>query len=425
MNYAEELIDFLHGSPTAFQAVDSIEKLLKENGFEEIEGDFPIKKGRKYYLKRNGTSIMAFTVGKDLKDPSLHACASHTDCPALKLKPEGLMKRNGYVLANVEVYGGPLIRTWFDRPLGLSGRVLVKTRSGIRPVLFSSEEVFALIPSVAPHMQRDEDKAVDRQTDLQALVSLKEDVTIRSYLSEKMKEKEENILSYDLFLHPFEKGRVWGRDGEFISCDHLDDLECGYATLKGFLEAENKDNINIYLCFDNEEVGSLTRQGADSDFFSSTLDKICAALKLDRYELLKKGMMLSCDNGHAAHPNHMEYADPVNAPRMNKGLIIKYNANQSYTSDGLGSALLADLMDRREIPYQYYTNRSNIRGGGTLGNLSNRHVSLLSVDIGLPQLAMHSINETGGSEDIKALIDLCRSFYSSHLQVKKDVYKLR
>lgn len=413
----KELIKFLNESPNAFLAIENIAKVLKDNGYIELDEKkkFNIKKGNKYFVTRNGSSIIAFNVGKSLKDPCLLVSASHDDCPSFKLKPESIIYQNGYLKLNTEVYGGALLYPWLDRPLSIAGRLIVKDKKGnIKAKNYDYSKPFCIIPSVAIHLNREAntDLKLNPQIDMLPICGLEE----KNLLDFLKKETKENILNYDLYLYPTQSAYVWGMKNEFISSYHLDDLQCAYASLKGFINNFNDDNINIYCCFDNEEVGSLTRQGADSNYFESILKRICDSLKLDYYELLANGMLLSCDNGHAVHPNHPEKTDINNNVKLNKGIVIKYNANQSYTSDALSSAIFKDLLDKEKIPYQFYTNRSDIRGGSTLGNLSNGHVSLLSIDIGLAQLAMHSPLETSGTKDYNYLVDAIKAFYQKHLK---------
>lgn len=420
----KELLKFLDDSPTAFQAVSSIKDILLKNNYEELKEDnFKVDKGKKYFISRNDSSIIAFNIGKKLNNPSLHICASHTDCPSLKLKPNAVINEAGYSRLNVEIYGGPLIQTWFDRPLGIAGRVFIKDKKSIKSIIFNHKEAIGIIPSVAPHIKKQDDK-LNPQIDLLPFVSLDDKFNLESFLSKQLKVKKEDILSFDLYLIPSDRATLWGEKKEFFTSSHIDNLECAYTSLIGFINNFNDDNINIYISFDNEEVGSLTRQGADSNFFEITLRRICEQLKIDYYDLMARGMMLSCDNGHGRHPNHRELADQTNAPVLNGGVVIKYNANQSYTSDGAGIALLKKLMDDHKIPYQVYTNRSDQRGGSTLGNLSNRHVSVLTIDIGLAMLAMHSINETAGSKDVDHMIKLIKQFYKGHYHMLDNNYHL-
>lgn len=414
------LIKFIDNSPTAFGAIESIKTMLDKEGYKELKKD-KIVKGQKYYVTRNDSSIIAFNVGKKLNDPSLHICASHTDCPSMKLKPNPIIKTDNGIKLNVEAYGGMLRRPWFDRPLSLAGRVMISNKGKIKSVQYTDTEPFCIIPSMAPHLNHQiEDNRPDLLVDMAPIVSLDKDYDFNAYLSKKLKVKKEDILGFDLYLYPLEKGYIWGNNKEFFTCGHIDNLECAYTTLTGFINTFNDENINVYVSFDNEEVGSRTRQGADSDFLEKILHRICDDLKIDYYDLLEQAMMLSCDNAHALHPNHAELYDKDNAPKLNEGVVIKYNASQSYVTDSLSAALLKKVLNDKKIPYQVFANKTGNRGGSTLGNIANSHVSIMSVDIGLAQWAMHSPVETAGTSDVKYMHDLINAFYKTHLKLNKD-----
>ena len=424
----KRLTSYLEQGVSAFNATEVLKERLKECDYQELweNKDFELKKGGKYFICRNGSSIIAFNIGKKLENPGIMLSASHTDCPSFKLKPNSLLVSKEGVRLNVETYGGPLNNPWLDRPLGICGRIIVDSGDGITSCVYRSSSPFCIIPSVAIHMNREanDGQKLNVQVDLCPLVSLDEKFELNAYLAKELGVAKEAILSYDLYLFPFEKPLIWGPDQEFISAHHLDDLECAATCLEGFLDVFNDDNINIYVSFDNEEVGSLTRQGASSDFFRCTVERIAASLKLDYHQLLANSMMISCDNAHACHPNHPEKADPGNRPYLNRGVVIKYNANQSYTSDALGVALFKKMLSEANIPFQMFTNRSDMRGGSTLGNLLNASVSTLAVDIGLAQLAMHSCYETAGSKDVAYMIAAVKAFYSHHLCLRADGYQL-
>ena len=421
-----DLLSFLYNSPTAFQAVANIAAALKEAGFEEYSENETVKfkKGGKYFTTRNQSSILAFKVGKDLKDANFHIAASHSDCPGFKLKPNSLtaVHQGQFIQLNTEVYGGALFAPWFDRPLSLAGRLILSAENGVESRLFDLKKNFCMIPSLAIHMNREANKGIpiNPQKDLLPLVTMDKDFDLRRFLAKEAGVKEEELISYDLYLYPRQEPVVWGAEEEFFASHHIDNLECAYTTLQGFLKGEKETNINVYACFDNEEVGSLTRQGADSDFLVRNLQKVADGLGLKYPEILAGSMMLSCDNAHSAHPNHPEKDDPTNHALMNKGIVIKYNANQSYTSDALSSAIFRLICDKANVPYQFYTNRSDIRGGSTLGNLSNAQVSLLSLDIGCAQLAMHSCYESAGMKDVQYMIDGVTAYYSTHVSLTKD-----
>ena len=416
----KDLVKFLDESPTAFCAVSSIRKRLEEKGYQRL-GNEKIEKGKKYYLVRNDSSIIAFNVGERLNDPSLHITASHTDSPLFKLKPQPLIKEKGSVRFNIETYGGMLLRPWFDRPLKLAGRVIVNKDDKLCNVIFDGKEPLCMIPSMAPHLNRTrEEGKIEVGKEMYPIITLGEDFDLNEYLSSKLDCDKDEILGFDLYVVPCEKGYVWGKDEEFFTSNHIDNLECAYTTLMGFIDNFNDNNINIYCSFDNEEVGSRTRQGADSDLLQGILSRLCKDLDLDEQRLVEKGMMLSCDNAHALHPNYADLYDPNNAPIMNEGVVIKYNASQSYTTDSLSGALLKTILKRNEIPWQVFANKTGTRGGGTLGNISTSHVSIMSADIGLGQWAMHSPIETAGSKDVEYMITLIKAFYQSHIDIDEQ-----
>lgn len=420
------MIDFINKSPTAFSAISNIKKILLEKNYIELfeEDEYKIQKGQKYFITRNDTSIIAFNVGKKLETPSLQICASHSDCPSFKLKPNPIIKTKNGIKLNVEVYGGALLRPWFDRPLSIAGRIIINKDDSIESKEFIDDEPFCILASMAPHLSKDiEKKELKPEIDLLPIVSLKEEFDLNEYLACKLNVDKKNILGFDLYLYPFEKGYVWG-DKEFITSNHIDNLECAYTTLMGFVDNFNDENINTYVCFDNEEVGSLTRQGAYSDFMVSNIQRICSSLEIDFEQLKTRGIMLSCDNAHGLHPNHEDLYDKENAPILNEGIVIKHNANQSYTTDSLSGSLLKKLLDDNKIPYQMFANKTGARGGSTLGNLSNNQISLMSIDVGLAQWAMHSPIETCGYKDVEYMINVSRCFYKAHFSVNKGKYCL-
>ena len=420
-----DLLEFLNDSPTAYLAAEHLKEKLIEAGYQKLNGQ-KIEKGGKYYLSRNDSAIIALNVGNRLEDPSLHITASHNDCPGFKLKPEAIRKSENALSLNVEEYGGLLRRSWLDRPLGLAGRVVLQKEDRIVSRTYKDEEAFCIIPSMAPHLDRQiEEKKLEAAKDLVPIIACEGELDLKRYLAERLEVDEKEILAYDLYLYPVAKGCRWGQKKEFISSHHLDDLECAYLALRAFLDRFQENNINIYIAFDNEEVGSRTRQGADSDFLHSVIDQLCKDLGLSYYDLLQQSMMLSCDNAHALHPNYPELYDTNNAPKLNKGLVMKYNASQSYCTDAVGAAVLKQILEKKKIPYQSYANKSGIRGGGTLGNISNAQVSLLSVDIGLAQWAMHSAIETAGAEDVQTMYEAISAFYDAHLHYDGEAYTVR
>lgn len=420
MNTNEELLKFLQACPTAFHTIASVRMVLKENGYEEIcEGNaWHLKTNAKYFVVRNESSVIAFrTAGKDFTGFMIGA--SHSDSPAFKVKENPEIVEHGYVKLNVEGYGGMLMSPWLDRPLSIAGRVIVQKKDKILTKLVNVDQDLCMIPSLAIHMDRDanKDHTWNAQTDMLPVIG---DESSKGKLMKLVAKaagvKEEEIIGHDLFLYVRENGTVWGAQKEYLSAPHLDDLQCGFADLYGFLQAAKSTSIPMLVIFDNEEVGSSTKQGADSTFLEDTMHRIASAFGKEFAEAAASSFMVSADNAHAIHPNHPEKADPVNQPQMNQGIVLKFNANQHYTTDGVSAAVFRSLCKEVNVPLQVFTNRSDAKGGSTLGNISNTHVSLNTVDIGLPQLAMHSCYETCGTKDTAYLITVMKAFFAKSFQ---------
>ena len=416
----DELLDFMHDSPVAFNAIENIKRKLLNEGFIELyeSNSFNLKLGNKYFVTRNGTSIIAFTLPNSIEEYGFNIIASHSDSPCFKVKPNTDIKTGIYHKLSVEPYGGSIYSSWFDRPLSLAGRVLVKEDNKIVSKEVNIDRPLLSITNVPIHMNRNINDGFkyNAAIDMQPLLTQEvEKVDLKETLSEELGINKETILNYDLYLCPKQRGYIFGLNKEYFSSPRIDNLECAFTSLKGFLKGHNERNINVYACFDNEEVGSGTRQGADSSFLEDTLKRINEELGFNESQYLRaiaSSMMVSADNAHALHPNHPELYDGLNHVLMNKGIVIKMNAAQSYASDGLSSALFIEVLNRVNVPYQYFTNRADLRGGGTLGNISSKHVSMICVDIGLPQLAMHSFNETAGIKDVEYAIRAFKEFYS-------------
>ena len=416
---AKKLLKFIEKSPTAFQAVTEMTKRLDKEGFEELkeEDHWKLKKGGNYYVTRNHSAIIAFSIPQK---PvwKFHIMASHSDSPAFKIKENPEMKVDGsYVKLNVEKYGGMLMAPWFDRPLSVAGRVVVKENGRLVEKLVNIERNLVMIPNLAIHMNREANNgtAYNPQKDMLPLFAAENtDRTLLEMIAEQVGADKSDILSHDLFLYNRMPGTIWGADREFVSSARLDDLQCAFSSMEGLLGAETKNSIAVHCVLDNEEVGSGTKQGADSDFLEVTLERLCMALGLDaqeRYCIYSNSLLLSADNAHALHPNHPEKCDLTNRPKMNRGIVLKYHGAQKYTTDGYSSAFFIKLCKDNNIPYQTFLNRSDLAGGSTLGNISTAHVSIPSVDIGFAQLAMHSAVETAGRWDLDSGIELFTRFF--------------
>lgn len=423
----KKYIEMLDKSPTSFNATKTIVERLEKQGYKRLVRNEKVKANSKYYATKNNSSIIAFNIPEDINDLAFNIVASHLDCPSFKLKPDTLIKDGKYVRLNLEAYGGVIMSTWLDRPLSLAGRVMVKTEQGLlKTEIIKIDETILIIPNVAIHMNRDVNNGYkfNVKNDMRPIISLNQDFNFEQMIKNKCSLNGE-VISYDLFLYPTIKAENWGCNKEFISSFHIDNLGCAFSSLEAFLDATKGKNINIYASFDNEEIGSLTQQGADSNFFYDLLTKICKDLDIEYFSTLENSFLISADNAHAHHPNHPEYSDENNKTLLNGGVVIKYNANQSYTSDAYSIAIFKEICERANVSVQYYTNRADLRGGSTLGNLSNAHVSLSSVDIGLPQLAMHSCFETSGKDDYIFMVEALKEFYNSKICVDKELVEIK
>lgn len=427
LRIAQDMLDFIQKSPSMFHSTHTIATMLDEAGFMFLNEsqNWEVEKGGKYYTTRNGSSIIAFEVGKTLEDYHFQLAAAHGDSPTFKIKSKPTLKGpEDYVRINVEAYGGIIDMTWFDRPLGIAGRVLVDEGDKVTSRLLFIDEDILIIPNVAIHMNREVNDGykTNRQVDLLPMFStgaLKEEDFDRM-IAEYLDVKPEEILARDLFVVNRQHQSIWGFGKEFVSSPRLDDMQCAFSALKGFLEGANDKAVNVYACFDNEEVGSNTKQGAMSTFLQDTLMRLNDSLgmsKEDYHTAVAKSFLVSCDNAHAVHPNHADLTDDANRSFMNKGIVIKESANQKYTSDAFSQAVFKKICTKADVPFQHFANRSNMQGGSTLGNLSNTQVSLHAVDIGLPQLAMHSSYETCGSKDTAYAVEALRTFFRTNIRI--------
>lgn len=415
----QNLFTFIDESPTSFHAVANLEKLLDARGFLKLSESkrWKLEVGGEYYVNRNGSSLIAFTIPKE-KPSGFHMAAAHSDSPCFKIKESPEIAANDcYLKLNVEKYGGMILSTWLDRPLSIAGRIIVKDGEDLRSCLVNLDRDTAIIPNLAIHMNRDMNKGVEYnpQTDMQPIIG--EASCKGQFLKQIAKEagvKEKEILGSDLYLYNRDKCRLIGADDAFIAGPRLDDLECAYAGMAALADRMSENYINLCAVFDNEEVGSGTKQGAGSTFLRDVLERISGALDIDgeKYRcLLADSFLISADNAHALHPNNPGKADETNRPVVNGGIVIKYHGSQKYATDAYSAAVMKDLCNRSGVPFQSYANRADIIGGSTLGNIAMSQVSVNTVDIGLPQLAMHSALETAGAKDIDYLIEALRTFY--------------
>ena len=420
MDRLEQFLTFAEQAPTAFHAAAAFREMLQEKGFTELKETDPwlVDAGGRYYVMRNDSAIIAFEV-PETGFSSFRIAAAHGDSPAFKLKECFEDAGEHYVRLNVEKYGGMIMSSWMDRPLSIAGRLAVREGDGVGIRLVSLDRDAVLIPDQPIHFNRDvnEGYKYDPQTDMMPLYG---DQTAKGSLMQEIADaagvREEDILGHDLFLYNRERASVWGAGDAFFSCARIDDLECAWAAMIALTESTARDTVNVCAVFDNEEVGSSTRQGADSSFLYDTLTRTGFALGASDGEIraaIAGSFMVSADNAHAVHPNHPEKFDRQNQAYMNSGVVIKHNANQKYTTDAVSSARFRLICEQAGIPVQHFVNRSNLPGGSTLGNISNTHVSMDSVDIGLAQLAMHSVYETAGTKDLEYLIRALKALWTN------------
>ena len=401
MKSINETLALLNKSYSPFHVVKNIEEKLLSSGYQMLKEQemYQLKAGGRYFVKRNGTSIIAFSIPNDLSRPYFKISATHNDSPTFKLKPNPVVIYKNLASLNVEPYGGAIYSTWMDRPLSLAGRVMVEGKNGVEAKLLAIDEDLLEIPNLCIHMNREINKGYcynPAKDMLPLLGEVKEGFDFNAYLGEKLGLKEEEkVLSFDLFLYNREEAKLMGMNKEFLAGGRLDDLSATYSVLLAFLDAKENDGIKALGLEEKEEAA------------------------------LAASTLLSVDNAHANHPNHPEISDKTTDVRLNGGIVIKFNAAQSYTSDGLSASLVKKLSSLSGVATQEYTNRSDLRGGGTLGNISNSEVSLTSCDIGIAQLAMHSSYEILGAKDVEAMKKLLETYFSASLCLNDDGFTVR
>lgn len=430
---AKELISFIESSPSVFHTVENMREMLEKEGYTQLleSRTWKLERGGKYYVIRNGSSVIAFRISQE-EFRGFQIMASHSDSPCFRLKEEPEMEvDHAYVKLNLEKYGGMLLAPWLDRPLSVAGRLIVKERGRLITRLVSVDRDLVMIPNLAIHMNRETNNGYQYnvQKDMLPLYgSAESNGMFLRQIAEAAEVEEENILGKDLFLYNRMKGSIWGAKNEFLSIGKLDDLQCAFASLKAFLASKTGKSIPVHCVFDNEEVGSSTKQGAASTFLYDTLLRINEALGRtpEQYrQAVAQSFMISADNGHAVHPNHAEKSCPTNRPYLNQGIVVKYSANQKYTTDGVSAALFQEICRHAGVPVQTFFNRSDVTGGSTLGNLSGNQVAMNCVDIGLPQLSMHSPYETAGVKDTWYLVQAAKVFFESSIREQEyGIYEI-
>ena len=419
------LLDFLDASPSCYHAVDNLARRLEAEGYERLREVEPwtLRTGGKYYVVRGDSSLAAFRVPGGVPAGFMLA-AAHSDSPTYKVREEAeVLSAGNCVRLAVEPYGGMIARSWLDRPLSVAGRLVVRREGGIATQLVNVDRDLLVIPSVAIHLDREVDQgtALKANTDLLPLLGCgTERGRFRALLAEAAGVPKEDILSTELFLYPRAAAVLLGAEGEFVASPRLDDLQCVFGCLEGFLAAKEGGSVPVLCVFNNEEVGSGTRQGADSTFLTDVLERISTALGRDWRLMAVNSFLVSADNAHAVHPAHPELSDGAERPVLNGGVVLKYNAGQKYTTDAVSGAVFREVCRAAGVPVQRYSNRADLPGGSTLGNISSAHLSIPSVDIGLPQLAMHAAYEVAGSRDTALLVRAMAEYFSRSFRYLPD-----
>ncbi len=427
----KELMNFINNTPNAYYCVYNLKKMLKENGFEELyenENWNNLKTDGKYFVSRNDSSLISFKILSYSENVGFNIVAAHTDSPSFTIKPNADMFDNMYLKLNINGYGGMINYSWLDRPLSVAGRVITLTNGVYEKQLVNIEKDLLTIPSQAIHINREVNhkNELNPQVDMLPIMSLNNDKKLEDIIKENLEsqgKKVDKICDYDLNLYNREQARNIGVNDEFVLAPRLDDLAGLFPSVHGFIDSNNENSINVLCAFHNEEIGSLTEQGADSTFLIDILTRITNVLGIDLFVALSNSIMVSSDNAHAIHPNAVAKSDPTNKVLLNKGIVIKHHIN--YTTDAVTSSVFKGICDKAGVPYQDFACRADMRCGSTLGGISQSHVSIDSIDIGLPQLAMHSATETMGAKDVDYMYRALLEFYNTTIQKEKNTIKIK
>lgn len=410
----KELMTFIDNSPSVFHVVENFEDILNKNDFKKLEKNsrWNLLENGKYYITNNDSSILAFQVGNNLEDNFFRLIGSHSDSPTFRIKPNPTMDvKNHFIKLNTEVYGGPILSTWFDRPLSIAGRVVVKGEDAFNPRVLNLniDENLLIIPNMAIHMNREINKGYEynAQKDTLPLIGIvnetfEKDNYLLNIIGKNLNINISDILDFELFLYDRQKGSFVGNDREFYSVGKIDNLGMAFTSIKALVDSDSTPYTKVVYIPDNEEIGSSTKQGAGSPFLRDVLQRIIYNLGGDFEDFsvaLAKSFMISSDQAHSLHPNYIEANDLTNFPVINKGPAIKLAASMSYTSDGISSSIYKNICDNVGVPCQYFVNRSDKRGGSTIGPITTANLDINSVDIGNPILSMHSVRELGGVDD--------------------------
>lgn len=423
----KELMELVSHAVSPFHAVSYVADKLKEEEYEELrmKDKWKLKKGGKYYIIHHGTTLIAFTIGKEFEaSQGFRIAASHTDFPCFRIKINPEMTEEKYEKLNVESYGGLILNTWMDRPLSVAGRVALKSNDVFHPnmKLVDLKKQIATIPNLAIHMNRDINKGVElnKQTDTLPVVGMFEEEKEKKefflkYLAKELGVEKEDIINFDLNLYVAEQPSYVGMEDEFISAPRLDNMTSVHAVQAALLMGERKQGINVGAFFDHEEIGSKTKQGAGSMLLNHIMEKIYLSLgysELEYKSAMDSSMLLAVDVGHGYHPNQNKKHDPVNKGALNEGVSIKQAASQSYATDSEGIAIVTQICEKYKIKHAQFTNRSDGTSGSTLGSIASAMLPVMTVDVGVPLVAMHSARELMGSEDQLSLVKLVKEYFA-------------
>jgi len=422
------LLEFLDNSPCNFWAIDSAKKILSENGFQQrpIEDKLSAKPGDKFFFTKNDSALFAVIVGKEKPaDMRFKMIAAHSDSPCFRVKPHAEMLGEGGIMRlNTEVYGGPILYTWFDRPLSLAGRVLLKGADALHPItrLLRIDRPLMSISHLAIHFNRavNEGNRLSKQKDMLPILAklneqLEGDHLLLNMVADQLQVEPDEIIDFDLMLYDVQPSTLFGANNEFISAGRLDDLSMVHAAITAITQATDHNATCVAAIFDNEETGSGTKQGAHSPVLANMLLRLVMALGGDFEDFaraVQRSFLISADNAHAFHPNYSEKYDPTNHPALGGGPCIKVNANCKYMSDAHSAAIFKSLCLEAGVPYQYFVNHSDVAGGSTLGNILTGQIDIMGVDVGNPLLAMHSVRETGSASDHLNMVKVMTHFFS-------------
>ena len=407
---------YLDKAHSVYHAVAALTRELEQTGYVRLaeQDDWQLAPGGKYYVTRGGSALVAFRVPESAPSGFLMA-AAHTDRPTFKIK-ENAELTGTYTRLATEKYGGMVLSSWMDRPLSIAGRVMVQTDTGIAPKLVDIDRDLLVIPSVAIHLNRKVNEGYAWNPAVDTLPLLGGEKAAGKLMPMLEELAGGKILGHDLYLYVRQKSRLCGIDQEFIAAQGLDDLMCAWCCTRGFVESETGRSLPVLCLFDSEVVGSSSVQGACSDLLQSILERICRCCNRELSQMLRHSFMLSADNAHALHPNHPELSDGTNAPVMNGGVVLKFNANLRYATDGVAAGVLRTVCQKANVPVQTYYNRADLPGGSTLGSLSLAHVAVPTADIGLAQLAMHCAYETAGAQDVIYLTEVMKTYFGCTLE---------